>query len=70
MKYQDAGHPRKITPRDDSNMAADCCAFMQENRAFLQLAGADINISTVSQCLSKEFGLKLYKPEKKKTNLD
>ena len=34
-------------------------------RADLLKNGTDISISTVSRCLSKEFGLKSYKPAAK-----
>ena len=63
------GRPRKTTFRDDTCMkraaARSPISSCKKIRSHLLLKGANVSISTISRRLSKEFGLKSYKPSKK-----
>ena len=64
-----SGRPRKTTPREDHIMRRtvvrlpnSSCKKIQAN---LLCHGTEVSISTISRRLSKEFGLKSYKPAAK-----
>ena len=64
-----SGRPRKTTSADDTSMkhtvAQSPASLCKKIRSHLLLKGTNVSISTVSHQLSKEFGLKSYKPAKK-----
>ena len=68
-----SGRPRKTTPRDDNTMRfvgrSSTSSFKKVCGNLLRKA-TDISVSTISRRLSKEFGLKSYKPGKRKDKID
>lgn len=64
-----SGRPRKTTPRDDNlirrTVVRSPTSSANKIRSLLLLKGTTVDRSTVSRRLSKEFGLKAYKPARK-----